>query len=93
MKEAHMQKIFNPGDKCEIVELGGGAFHFEARECFVGKEVIFVKYGDSKFVGEGFIACALCLLEDICTNEKTGERMLSGYEFYFPCVKLKRATR
>jgi len=79
------------GNVCEIIELGEGALHFEARESFVGKWIIFVKYGESKFIGEGFIACTLYLLEDICTDEKTGERMLSGHEFFFPCVKLVKA--
>jgi len=88
-----MQEIFSPGDKCKIIELGQGGFHSEARKCFVGKRVEFVRHGKSSFGGRGFIACTLRLSEDICTNEKAGERMLSGHEFYFPCVKLKKATQ
>ena len=89
-----MQKEkFCPGDRCKIVKLRQGGFHFEARKSFAGKEVEFVRYGRSSFGGGDFIACTLRLLENICTNEKTREYMLKGYEFYFPCVKLKKATR
>ncbi|MCX6730122.1 MAG: hypothetical protein NT058_01325 [Candidatus Portnoybacteria bacterium] len=76
-----------------IVELGEGAFHFEAREHFVGKKVRIVGRGDSRFVGNGFVACTLYLMENICTDEKAGEYMLSGHAFYFPCIKLVKATR
>ncbi len=67
-----MQRKFNPGDECEIVELGQGGFHSEARENFTGKKVEFVSHGKSSFDGKGFIACTLRLLEDICTDKKNG---------------------
>jgi hypothetical protein len=87
-----MPEKFQPGNVCEIVELGPGALHRDAKENFVGKKVEFVSHGKSSFDGKGFIACTLRLLEDICTNQKTGERMLKGHSFYFPCVKLVKAT-
>lgn len=87
-----MSENFCFGDECTIVDLGEGAFHFETRKCFAGKRVKFVSYGKSELCGGNFIACTLHLLEDICTNKETGERMLSGHAFYFPCVKLVKAT-
>jgi hypothetical protein len=92
-KEEHMQEEkFGFGDICEIVELGPGGFHFEARENFVGKKVVFVSHDKDSLDGKGFIACTLRLSENICTNNEAQEYMLSEHEFYFPCVKLKKAT-
>jgi len=91
-----MQKQeFCSGDECIIVELGQGAFHWDARENFKDKEVVFVKYDKSKLTREGFIACTLRLSEDICVDDKAQEYMLEGSTFYFPCVrlvKLEKAT-
>lgn len=87
-----MRKKFKLGNVYEIVELGPGALHWGAKENFVGKKVEFVSHGKSSLNGKGFIACTLRLLENICTNENAQEYMLKEHEFYFPCVKLKKAT-
>lgn len=80
---------FRPGDKCRIIELGQGGFHFEARESFAGKNVEFVEYCDGSSGREGFISCQLRLLEDIYISEESHECLLEGFEFYFPCVRIK----
>ena len=88
-----LEETFLKGDICEIVELGEGAFHSEARENFVGKRVVFIEYGKSQLDGNGFIACTLRLSENICTNDKAQEYMLAEHEFYFHCVKLVNLTK
>lgn len=93
-KEVHMEKEkFCLGDKCIIVEIGQGGFHFEARKNFLGKKAEFAGYCSGVEENEeGFISCELVLLEDICINETSKEYMTSGFKFYFPCVKLAKAT-
>lgn len=81
---------FCPGDKCEIVEIGQGGFHFEARKNFINKKVEFVEYCDSPANEKDFISCFLRLLEDICVDDRSREYMTKGYKFYFPCVKISK---